>query len=183
MVTLVGGAPRTGKTMLSQQVAAQQRTNWISTDLLKDILRVKTTLVPHIEWNAPETITSTAEWFFPYLERFVWGASSMADHYIIEGVDFLPVQAAQLAAQFEIRAVFLGRSSLTLAELDQFTGRSRGYAALAEDVKRQITRHVPMHSEIVRQEAKRYLFPYFDMSGDFSTCLHEAETALISESR
>jgi 1,4-alpha-glucan branching enzyme len=54
MVTLVGGAPRTGKTMLSQQVAAQQRTNWISTDLLKDILRVKTTLVPHIlhpEWS------------------------------------------------------------------------------------------------------------------------------------
>src|SRR5581483_11768961 len=45
------------------------------------------------------------------------GVSSLADHYLIEGVDFLPAQVARLSAQYPIRAVFLGCSQLTLEDL------------------------------------------------------------------
>src|SRR5688500_4845814 len=98
MIYLVGGAPRAGKSILGQQVAANLKIGWISTDLLMELLRVKNDEGVKTEWNAtPEAITANAEWFFPYLKQFVWGASSQAENYLIEGVDFLPAQVKQLS--------------------------------------------------------------------------------------
>jgi hypothetical protein len=98
MIYLIGGAPRAGKSILCQQIATRLKIGWISTDLVMELLRLKNEEGIKREWNAaPEAVTSTAEWFFPYLERFVWGVNSLAEHYVIEGVDFLPAQVAQLA--------------------------------------------------------------------------------------
>lgn len=176
----MGGAPRVGKSILCQHIAAKLTIGWISTDLLKELLRVQTADVTNVEWNAPLTIRAAAEWFFPYLERFVWGISSLAECYAIEGVDFLPVHVARLSAQYPIRCVFLGCSKMTLERLDRFPGRSPGYAGLAEDVQRQIVEHVPCHSELVRQEAERFGYPYADMVGDFQARLGEAEAVLTA---
>ena len=41
MIYLIGGAPRVGKSILGQQLAAKLNTSWISTDLLVDLLQVK----------------------------------------------------------------------------------------------------------------------------------------------
>jgi hypothetical protein len=120
-------------------------------------------------WDAsPEAITSGAEWFFPYLERFIWGVSSLTDQYVIEGVKFLPAQVAQLRAQYPIRVVFLGCSRMTLEDFTQFPGRSKGYIDLPEALRRQIVEDVPRWSAFIRQEAERLGYPYVDMAGDFS---------------
>ncbi|MBV9228543.1 MAG: hypothetical protein JOZ18_04450, partial [Chloroflexi bacterium] len=101
MIYLIGGAPRVGKTLLAQQLCTTRSVGWISTDLLMDLLRVANAPGRKMKWDAaPEAITAAAEWFFPYLERFLWGVSSLADHYVIEGVDFLPAQVAQLSTQY-----------------------------------------------------------------------------------
>jgi hypothetical protein len=131
------------------------------------------------EWNAsPEVITSSAQTFFPYLERFVWGVSSMAESYVIEGVDFLPEHASHLSKSYELRAVFLGCSEMTIEHFDQFPGRSRGYAFLPEEMRHQIVHDVPRWSEFIRGEAELFGYPYIDMTGDFSSRLHEAEAML-----
>lgn len=93
---------------------------------------------------------------------------------MIEGVDFLPAQVAQLSTQYRIRAVFLGCSRMTLEGLDQFPGRSRGYASLPEKMRRQIVQEVPLWSQFIRQEAKRFGYPYVDMAGNFAQRLREA---------
>ena len=124
MIYLVGGAPRAGKSILGQRVAAKLNVGWVSTDVLMELLRVKNEAGVKVEWNAaPAAITANAAWFFPYLERFIWGVSSLADNYVIEGVDFLPAQGVQLSRQYQIRAVFLGCASMTLERLNQFPGR------------------------------------------------------------
>ena len=134
------------------------------------------------EWNAaPEAIAAAAAWFFPCLERFVWGVSSLAESYVIEGVDFLPAQVAQLSAQYQIRSVFLGCSKMTLERLDRFPGRSRGYAELPEQVRCQIVQDVPVWSELVRQEAERFGCACIDMIDDFASRLHEANAVLTSD--
>ena len=98
------------------------------------LLRVKNEAGIKAEWNAdPAAVAANADWFFPYLERFIWGVSSLADNYVIDGVDFLPRQVVSLARQYQIRAVFLGRSSMTLEQFDQFPGRSHGYSVLPEE--------------------------------------------------
>src|SRR5919106_5924703 len=105
MIYLIGGAPRAGKSILCQQISAKLKIGWISTDLIMELLRLKDEEGIKKEWNASlEAITANAEWFFPYLERFIWGVSSLADNYVIEGVDFLPTQVAQLAQQYQIHA-------------------------------------------------------------------------------
>ena len=181
MIYLIGGAPRAGKSILGQQISAKLKVGWVSTDLLMELLRVKSDAGIKTEWNAaPEAITANAEWFLPYLERFIWGVSSLAEGYVIEGVDFLPAQVAQLFTQYPIRPVFLGCSSMTLEAFDQFPGRSRGYGSLPEEMRRQIVQDVPRWSEFIRQECERFDYPYIDMSGDFSGRLQEAGAALTS---
>jgi hypothetical protein len=180
MIYLIGGAPRAGKSVLGQQLAAKLKVSWISTDLLAELLRVKDDSLK-AEWNAsPEAITANAEWFFPYLERFVWGVSSSAENYVIEGVSFLPAQVKQLSDQYQIRSVFLGCSGMTLDRLDQFPGRSQGYSFLPEAMRRQIAQDVPRWSKFIQQEAERFGYPYLDMADDFPQRLLEAEAMLTT---
>lgn len=180
MIYLIGGAPRVGKSILCQQLAAKLNVGWISTDVLMEVLRVKFSDGMTHEWDAtPGAITATAEWFFPCLERFVWGISSMAEHYVIEGVNFLPAQAEQLSTRFAIRALFLGCSQMTLGVFDEYPGRSPGYKLLPEELRRQIVEDVPRWSAFIRQEAERLGYDYVDTAGDFSQHLADAESRLI----
>src|SRR5579872_5925747 len=181
MIYLIGGAPRAGKTILGQRLCATLKVGWVSTDLLMELLRVANAAGRKMKWDAaPEAITAAAEWFFPYLERFLWGVSSFADHYVIEGVDFLPAQVAQLSTQYPIRTVFLGCSRMTLEGLAQFPGRSQGYVNLPEARRRQIVEDVPRWSAFIRQEADRFGYAYVDTASDFFQRLAEAESVLTT---
>jgi hypothetical protein len=181
MIYLIGGAPRSGKSILGQRLCTTLKVGWVSTDLLMDLLRVQDAAGIKMKLDAdPEAITANAEWFFPYLERFIWGASSLADHYVIEGVDFLPAQVAQLSTQYPVRTVFLGCSRMTMESLTQFPGRSRVYGSLPEALRRQIVQDVPRWSAFIRQEAGRFGFAYVEMASDFSQGLAEAETLLTT---
>src|SRR5436305_14421077 len=132
MIYLVGGAPRAGKSILGQRLYTTLKVGWVSTDLLMELLRVANAAGRKMEWNAaPEAITEAAEWFFPYLERFIWGVNSLADYYVIEGVDFLPAQVSQLSTQYPIRAWCLGCSRMTIEGLNHSTGRSEVYGSLS----------------------------------------------------
>jgi len=175
MIYLIGGAPRTGKSVISQQVSAKLRIGWISTDLLYEVLRVKQVEGAKTSWDAStEAIKASADWFYPCLERFVRGVSSMADHYLVEGVDFLPSHAAKLCAQHPVRALFLGCSSLSLADFNKYPGHSPGYQYLPEEMKRQIVSDIPKWSEFIQRECNTFGFPYLDMSTDFKECLRGA---------
>ena len=133
------------------------------------------------EWNAaPEAITANAKWLFPYLETFVWAVNSMVEHYVIEGVNFLPTQVAQLAAQYPIRAMFLGCSRMTPATLEQFPGRSRGYSGLPEEFRRQIANDIPLWSEFIRPQSESFGYPYIDTVNDFPKQLTQAESILTA---
>ena len=52
MIYLIGGAPRSGKSILGQQVASQLNCSWISTDILYDMLRAKPLDGMISEWDA-----------------------------------------------------------------------------------------------------------------------------------
>ena len=179
MIYLIGGAPRAGKSILCQQFATEQRIGWISTDLMVDLMRVNNPAIKS-EWNATrEAIVADAEWFFPYLERFIWGVSSLSENYVIEGVDFLPEQVLQLSKKYPVHSIFLGCSRMTLKTFDQYPGYSIGYSSLPEEVKRQIVIDVPVWSEFIRQEAGRYGFSYHDTSSDFELRIEEARARLL----
>ena len=62
MIFLIGGAPRAGKSILCQQVAAKVGSGWDSTDLLMEILRVNGAEGIKTKWDAsPAAIRSAAQ--------------------------------------------------------------------------------------------------------------------------
>jgi hypothetical protein len=181
MIYIIGGAPRTGKSILAQQLSAHLCIGWVSTDMLMTLLKAKNVEGGKTEWNAaPEAIKTTADWFFPCLERFIWGASSLADGYVVEGVDFLPEQIVRLSAQYPLRSVFLGCSQMTLDQFDRFPGHSRGYSGLPTEMRSRFAQDIPRWSEFIRQEAGWFDLPYIDMSDDFPSRLSEAEAVLTA---
>ncbi len=180
MIYLIGGAPRSGKSTLCQQFARQNGFGWISTDLVKELMREASVKLPD-RWDAnPDAITHTCDVFLPYLERFMKGVASMAENYVIEGVDFLPGQIGALDERIELSAVFLGRSRMTLEQVNQFPGKSPGYAALPEALRRQIANDVPAWSDWIAAQANDSGYPYVDMAlGDFASRLEEASAVLV----
>ena len=181
MLYMIGGAPRTGKTILAQQIAAKLHVGWVSTDVLSAILRLKDEESAKTKWDlTPKAAANNAAWFYPYLERFVRGINYLAEGYIIEGVAFLPEQVMQLSGQYQIHPVFLGCSKMTLDRFDQFPGHSRGYAFLSKEVRLSFVDAVPLWSNFIEQETNRFGYPYVDMVGDFPSCLDRAETILTA---
>jgi hypothetical protein len=167
--------------MLGERLCTTLKAGWISTDVLMDLLRMANVPGCKMQWDAaPGAITANAEWFFPYLERLIWGVSSFTDQYVIEGVDFLPAQVAALSTHYPLRAVFLGCSRMTLEDFTRFPGRSKGYINLSETQRRQMVGDVERWSGFIRQEAERLGFTYVDMVGDFSQRLTVAEMVLTA---
>jgi len=184
MIYLIGGAPRVGKTILCQQIARRLGIGWISTDIVHDLLRLTNVEGIKHEWNAaPSAVVQSAEWFFPYLQRLVWGISKMAEAYVIEGVAFLPEHVARLAMDFQVRAVFVGSSQMTLEKLDKYPGMSRGYGELPEAHRRQIAGDVPLWSQFIRDESQRFGYPYVDTGEHFTQRLQESERILLGGER
>ena len=179
MIYLIGGAPRVGKSILCQQFAATLSIGWVSTDLLLDLLRLKQEKGVKTEWNANlKSIRANTDWFFPYLDRFLWGISLMTESYVLEGVDFLPEQVKQLSSRYQIQSVFLGCSQMMPEMLIQLPGHSPGYTVLPESLRRKIAEDVPVWSDFIRQEAEQFDYPYIDTSNDFVQRLADAEALL-----
>jgi hypothetical protein len=62
MIYLIGRAARAGKSIRGQQLAAQLRIGWVSTDLLTELLRRKDEAGIKREWNAnPKAIRANPE--------------------------------------------------------------------------------------------------------------------------
>lgn len=178
MIYLVGGAPRAGKSILGQRFARQRSIGWVATDVLRTLVKGE----GEEGWDAsPEAIARTADWFFPYLEKFVWGIGSLADSYLIEGVHFLPRHVVALRQRGDVRSVFIGCSQLTLERFEAFPGCSRGYASLPVAFKRQIVLDVPRWSAFIEREAAAAGCAYVDTSGDFAAQLAAAERLLSAD--
>ena len=180
MIKLIGGAPRVGKTLLAERVAQDSRASWISTDVLTTVIRVGVPDLTRIDWGNVDTITAHTERFFPYLERFIWGVTSLRAPYVIEGVDFLPAQAAQLAQRFGVRSVFLGDSEMTAARLQANLGRQPWLAGASPERFQEMADHVVAHTTLVKRECARLGLRFVDMAGDFEQRLREAAALLAS---
>ena len=70
---------------------------------------------------------------------------------------------------------------MTLESLDQYPGRSEGYAYLPDEMRRKIAWDVPLWSSFIRRECERFAYPYVDTARDFAQRLHEAEATLITD--
>lgn len=170
MLFFVGGAARSGKSMLARRLLADERLPYVSLDVLKmGLVRAFPRL--GIDPNAGAMITAVQLW--PLVREM--SHSLLADRvsYVFEG-ELLPKQLADLRDHFptQVYACFLGYAFLQaddkLKHMRKHTGYPNDWSVEYTDTELlAIIRREIEFSQYVRDECQTYNFPYFDTSHDF----------------
>lgn len=179
MIYLIGGPPRAGKSQLMQRFIEKRPMPSFSCDFLYDLDQVK-----QIEGFSGAGILEKGRQFRPTLEQLLINVSLRARDCVIEGEVILPEFIPDLQKKFDVKACFIGLSSITNKEIidhggffnwPQYkldTGLNQEVADLAE---RTIKR-----SKIIEEQAKQYNQQYFDLSVNYETSVSQAISDLLN---
>jgi hypothetical protein len=181
VVFLIGGPPRCGKSVLARRLTTDQGIPFISTDLIWSLVAVNRS-----EWQAamqkgPERIPTAARMFEPYLERAISFLKPVQQPSGIEGEMITPEVTSRLAAEYELRAVFLVRSSATAADIADARGPNPWLDTSPPDLVASVTAEVLSWSAHVQAACGRLDIPCFDVSRDFERAVAGASSALIAD--
>jgi hypothetical protein len=130
--------------------------------------------------KGPDRIPTAAKMFEPYLERAISFLQPVPQPYGIEGEVITPEGVASLRETFDVRAVFLVRSSATAADIADSRGPNPWLAAAAPDVVSSVTAEVRTWSKHVLPVCRRLGLACFDVSHDFEGAMADAAAALIA---
>lgn len=181
-IYLIGGAPTTGKSTVAQHVASHFYIPWISSDQIRDIMRVTATkdiwpgLFNASEYTAERFLTELSMEEIIRLEieqgEEAWlGVKYMIesdytweDGFVVEGVNVLPhLVNRDFADKSHVKAVFL-----TIGNEDHIrdTVFNRGLWSDAntypDAVKEKEVEWVVGYNEYIKKESNKYGYPVFE---------------------
>lgn len=190
MIYLIGGAPRCGKTILSESMAAKNKLSWISTDTIRSVILAHTPKsqikkkFPYeklrLERDAPEKLLKAeiteAKTIWPGVRAMIEHLINCRQDYIVEGVHLMPTLVHQLKGTRywkQIRLVYLVKTDLSEIKDGFLRNTSKHdwlYAAL-KNVKTmdKAARMVQTKSIYIADQAKKYRFRIIDTATDFKT--------------
>jgi len=184
LVILIGGATRSGKSILSRRLAANLGWPILSLDVLKMGL---SRAVPSLGIDPASPSAAVGRVMWPLIRAMLENAVETASDYIFEGDMLLPHQVAELQATRtgEVVACFLGYRHL---QPEQKLAAIRRYGGLPNDWLNEHDDRYILHevrlgiaaSDEVALDAERHGFLYFDGSAGFETMVDEAVANLQS---
>ncbi|MES2953494.1 MAG: hypothetical protein V4674_02950 [Patescibacteria group bacterium] len=209
MFYLIGGAPRSGKTILSKKLAKETGIPWISVDTLESIVATyysvedlrllfpKTAMrresgggndlmySRYTDKEIFEAYAQQAKATWKALEMFVEREERYAHDYILEGHQIHPELAVRISDAFpsKVKAVFLGRS-----DIETIVKSASGYPGIGDWFTEKtldaatyprIAQMLSLYSDYFKNQADARGFSYFDMDVDFHGQLDAAVHFLI----
>jgi hypothetical protein len=179
VIYLIGGPPRTGKTLLARRLGRRLGIGWLSLDTLRFVMRG---LLPEVAELAGfgRPPGPWADRFYPYVRDAVLSSAYVEGDYVIEGVDFMPRHARALAAETPVTACFLGLSSPDLATIDAHSGRMDYQKHESQAVRDGLPGWIASWTAAVRAECQQLGLPFFDLAGDYQAQADRALQALAS---
>lgn len=177
MIRIIGGAARTGKSLLSRRLLLETQQPYLSLDVLKMGL---VNGVPEYGVDPEASSSEVAEKLWPLVRAMCVNMIETGDTYIVEG-EILPAHADELAQQYpgEIRACFLGYADIApeqkLREIREFGGHPNDWiAGCSEEYVLDFVRDSIALSRALRDECAQRNLPYFDTSVAFLETLDRA---------
>ena len=132
-------------------------------------------------WRDFDAARAHADRFFPFLDAFVSEYDLPDRRFVVEGVEFLPQQAARLGMARSLRCCFLGLSECSVDALElEGAGNWIWDAAPAE--RSDIAADIVELSQWLQAECKRLGLPFVDMIGDRRAALERAYAVLMGAS-
>jgi hypothetical protein len=183
VVYLIGGPPRCGKSALARRLTTGHGIPFIPTDLIWALVAVNQPEWRTVMQKGPDRIPAAAKMFEPYLERAISFLQPVRQPTGIEGEVITPETTARLAAECELRAVFLVRSSATAADIADARGPNPWLETSPLEVVAKVTSEVLSWSTYLRSACRQLDIPCVDVSGDFERAMADAANALIAVPR
>lgn len=178
---IIGGVPRSGKTVLQDYILKKHKISGISTDLLRDGLEIG---VPEFGITKNQNDLERSHILWPYFKGILLERVNYKNKLVIEGANFLPSYLNELKELKYIKVCFLGYHSTSVE--DKFKSIQNESSAdddwtqdltdteLKDDIKNWIK-----VSKFYKSECKKYRIKYFDTSKDFSKAIELAVNFLI----
>ncbi|MDP3988621.1 MAG: sulfotransferase domain-containing protein [bacterium] len=194
MFYFIGGAPRTGKTILSKRLSKELGVPWISVDTLESVIMryvsgdsfdaiFPKTAIRKITRGSNDvmyTQYSTTDIVEAYKKqaRTTWEAikvfiecEAMYDHsYIIEGHQIHP-ELLNSFADIDMKVIFLGRENVkdTIYSATQFAGKHDWFTEKTQNKEtyEKMAEMLVRYSKYFKQEAEKYGFEYSSVDGNF----------------
>ncbi len=191
MLFIIGGAARSGKTMLAKRLAAELGAGWFSTDFLSRPIEVA---APHLHVKGVRDgipngkdfmLCAQTQW--PFLAELVKSIYASKAPYVLEGEVFIP----QLVNNLEVEVVpcFLGYNTANpatkMADIHAYRATSSNDWTQAYTAQEQlciINERIAFSAQLAAQ-AQEYHMPYFDLSSNFVPTMERVYDALVSIKR
>jgi hypothetical protein len=177
MLYVLGGAPRSGKSLVARRLLRECGLPYFPTDALMMGLRNG---LPELRLPSGNP-RATGDRLWPVVRAMVMSLHWTRETYLLEGDLLLPEHVATLqpVLQDELRACWLGYADIGVAEkvaqLRLFPAGPNDWLRDASDEQHQrLVARMRTYSRELRDACAARGFPYFDGSNDFLAATEEA---------
>ena len=184
MLYIVGGAARTGKSIISREFMAETGIPYFSLDVL---MMGFANGLPEYGINPEDPEFRNAGKMWPILRSMLINMIEVGIEQIIEGYTILPEQAGEIQNMFpgQVKSCFIGYTRINPGEklkaIRSYTNLpnnwSTGYAD--REILELINRSIK-YSAFLKTECAKYEIPYFDQSEDFTDSIKQVLAYLNS---
>jgi 2-phosphoglycerate kinase len=176
MLYILGGASRSGKSIISRRFVKVLGIPFFSLDFLVTSLQDIPSL--HIKHNQPFIEKSENIW--PMAKNMLSHIISEEPNYLIEGDGILPGQVTELSQLHpnSIQSAFVGYTEMSaevkLKEIRKFGGQKDDWTLnySNDEMENYITDMIEF-SKYLKTECEKNNIPFFDVSSDFSNKIDE----------
>ncbi len=184
MLYLLGGAPRTGKSILARSFVTEKGIPYFGIDGLTTVLQES---LPDLGIKHGQPFISKAEKIWPILNSLLIHFIEEEPNYLAEGDALLPKHVAELEKKYknEIKACFTGFTKISpedkLKEIRQFSDfkddwtKKRSDEKMLGDIKSMIK-----FSGYLKKECSKLNIEYFEISYNFQKNLNAVFEYLLS---
>jgi hypothetical protein len=183
MLYILGGAPRTGKSILGRKFVSDKQIPFFCIDFLITAIEEGT---PQIGIKHGQPFISKAEGLWPLVKPLLTHLIREEPNYLIEGDGILPKQVSELQKLYphKIQSCFVGFAGITASEklkqIREFGGNQDDWTKKVSDEKLFKTiEDMIEYSKYLKEECDKYDISYFDLSNNFSESLEKVFQYLI----
>lgn len=184
MLYIIGGAPRSGKTILAQRMLAEHGIPHFSIDAL---IAGLASAEPELGLRVSDPPMKRMEVIWPTLRKMASPALQNNAKFLLEGDVLLPKHLMEFGndAHIGIKACFIGYADVDAAKklraIRQYAADQTDWTDELDDLRLlDLIGEFRSFSEYLRRECCHYRIPYFDGSACFASALRDAEAYLQS---
>lgn len=178
MLYLIGGAARSGKTILARRLLNKKSIPYFCIDYFVSSMDRG---MPEIDISHDDPVKECAYKLWPRLEPMLRNIIEVEPDYIVEGDRLLPEFVGKTSSDYpnQVVSCFLGYPAISLdqkkQEIEKNTNTVNNWTEhLSDSDLLKLIGETIEYSKFLQDECRKFNIPYFDVSDDFSKAIENA---------